>query len=125
MEIYNQTATPSTHLINFNATTGLFSLSGRSTPENPAAFYEPLQAWLTNYTLQPRPHTILHINLEYFNTASSKCLLDLMKKIKQLTTTGNSVLVKWQYEEGDEDMQEAGQDYSDILEIPFEFIEQV
>ena len=32
-------------------------------------------------------------------------------------------LVKWYYEEDDEDMLEAGEDYEAIIDLPFEMIE--
>ena len=32
------------------------------------------------------------------------------------------VLIKWYYDENDEDMMEAGEDYSDLLEAPFELL---
>ena len=33
------------------------------------------------------------------------------------------MLVRWYHEENDEDMKESGEDYEDIIKIPFEFIE--
>ncbi|MBQ5513471.1 MAG: SiaC family regulatory phosphoprotein, partial [Bacteroidales bacterium] len=56
----------------------------------------------------------------YFNTASSKLLLDILMKLEQLSEDGNDVLVRWYYPEDDEDMQEAGEEYSDIVDVPFE-----
>jgi hypothetical protein len=33
---------------------------------------------------------------------------------------GHEVVVQWYYQEDDEDMQEAGDEYSEIVDIPFE-----
>jgi tagatose-1,6-bisphosphate aldolase len=64
---------------------------------------------------------VLHIQLEYFNTSSSKCLLDILKKLQIVSQNGGSkVKVVWYYEEDDEDMLEAGEDYQAIIRIPFE-----
>ena len=73
--------------------------------------------------IRDRPSTVLHIQLEYFNTSSSKCILDLFKKLEVVRTTGNEVVVNWHYEEDDEDMLEAGEDYQAIINIPFKMIQ--
>jgi hypothetical protein len=61
--------------------------------------------------------------MTYFNTASSKIILDILMKLEELHEDGNEVLIEWHYEEDDEDMQEAGEEYSEIVEVPFTFIE--
>jgi hypothetical protein len=112
-----------TPTVRFDANTGVMQLSGRSTPENSVEFYKRLLDWLDEYAQKPCSKTELNIKLEYFNTSSSKCLLDIFKSFNNLHKSGNDVLVKWYYEEEDEDMQEAGEDYSDLLNVPFEIIE--
>ena len=37
--------------------------------------------------------------------------------------SGNDIMIKWYYEEDDEDMLEAGEDYQSIINIPFKMIE--
>lgn len=124
MQNLNLTASHSTPSVDFNTATGIFILKGRSIHENPSIFYEPLLEWLDGYIASPRPYTTLHIHLEYFNTSSSKHLLDVLKKVKTLTERGNSVRIIWQYEAEDEDIKEAGEDYSAIIGYPFEFLEK-
>jgi hypothetical protein len=110
--------------VNFNAQTGILALKGRSTPENSIEFYRPLLEWLDNYgESASEEKTILKIQLEYFNTSSSKCILDIFKKVNTLHKDGVNIAINWFYEEEDEDMQEAGEDYSDLLDLPFEIIE--
>jgi hypothetical protein len=65
----------------------------------------------------------MHVQLEYFNTSSSKCILDLFKKLEAVRTSGNEVTVFWHYEADDEDMLEAGEDYQAIINIPFKMIQ--
>lgn len=62
------------------------------------------------------------MQLEYFNTSSSKCILDLFKKLETIRAAGNEVTVLWHYEADDEDMLEAGEDYAGIINIPFKMI---
>ena len=94
---------------------------GRSIPENSIEFYKPLIEWLESYSESPNSTTVLSVQLEYFNTSSSKCILDVFKKLESIS--GSEITVKWHYEEDDEDMLEAGEDYEAIIDLPFEMIE--
>ena len=97
-----------------------FEISGRSLPEDVAAFYEPILEWLQEYAEEPNPKTVFNFKLEYFNTASSKLLLDVLLKLEDMVDDGHEVLVRWHYPSDDEDMEEAGEEYADIVEVPFE-----
>lgn len=109
--------------LNFDANTGVFDIKGRSIPENSVEFYKPILEWIDEYTKQTQPKTIVNIHLEYFNTSSSKCILDLLKKFEIIAKNGNDIVIRWHYEEDDEDMLEAGQDYQSIIKVPFEMVE--
>ena len=115
--------TPKTPTVVFTAATGLLTLKGRSIPENSVDFYRPLVDWLDLYARAPQPSTILHMQLEYFNTSSSKCILDLFKRLEMIRSQGHDVVVHWHYEGDDEDMMEAGEDYQAIINIPFKMIQ--
>ena len=102
---------------------GFLEISGKSIPENSIAFYQPLYAWIDNYATNPAAKTELKISLEYFNTSSSKCLLDVLRKLDVLNKSGkSSVSVTWYYEDGDDDMLEAGDDYKSLVPLPFSFM---
>jgi len=94
-----------------------FEMSGRSLPEDAAGFYAPVLQWLTEYAASPNPSTEFNIKLEYFNTASSKIILDILGKVESIK--GAKVL--WFHYGDDEDMQEAGQEFSELVSVPFEF----
>jgi hypothetical protein len=100
---------------------GIFRMYGRSSPENSVQFYEPIIDALSNKISVQRVD--VRIKMEYFNTSSSKCIYDILKEIKRLEKKGKEVMVRWYYDEDDEDMLEAGEDYSDLLDLPFRFIE--
>ena len=108
--------------INFDAQGGRLEMKGRSIPENSLEFYQPVFEWLDQYVETPQEKTIVHVQFDYFNTSSSKCILDILKRIDKLDEKGLDVLVKWYYDESDEDMMEAGEDYEDLLDTPFEFV---
>ena len=108
--------------IHFDAQAGKLELTGRSIPENSLEFYQPVYEWLDAYIANPNDKTVIEVKLDYFNTSSSKCILDILKKVDKLEDAGYDVLIKWFYNENDEDMMEAGEDYEDLLDAPFELI---
>jgi hypothetical protein len=117
--------TPKTPLVMFNEETGVIEIKGRSIPENSIEFYKPLVDWLDEYAKDPMKLTRVDVHLEYFNTSSSKCILDVFKKLEVIHKAKNEVLINWYYEEDDEDMLEAGEDYESIIRVPFKMIEIV
>jgi SiaC family regulatory phosphoprotein len=125
MESISIEGTPKTPTVNFDATTGIIEVKGRSIPENSIEFYRPLVEWLEEYSKEPQNVTTVNIQLEYFNTSSSKCILDVFKKLEAIKKARNEVVINWYYEEDDEDMLEAGEDYESIIRIPFKMIEVV
>jgi len=114
--------TPKTPTIKFNGDTGELVIRGRSIPENSIDFYKPLIDWLDKYSAVAGDEVVLKMELEYFNTSSSKCILDIFKKLEAIKKNGKNVTVKWHYEEDDEDMLEAGEDYDAIIDVTFEMI---
>lgn len=111
--------TPKTPSVSFSAEEGILELSGRSIPENSIDFYNQLLTWIDDYGSSPKSMTEMNMKLEYFNTSSSKCILDVFKKLENIKKGGNEVIVNWFYESDDEDMLEAGEDYEQIIDIPF------
>lgn len=120
MEDLRIEGTPKTPTVHFTASEGTLSIKGRSIPENSIEFYKPLMDWIEGYAKAAQPMTKVNIQLEYFNTSSSKCILDLFKKLEAVN---NEIVINWYYEEDDEDMLEAGEDYDAIINIPFRMIE--
>jgi len=120
METIKILGTDDTPTVILDAENDIFEISGRSLPEDVTAFYDPILNWLDEYAAGPNAKTIFTFKLVYFNTASSKLLLDILMKLEEMHEDGKEVLVKWYYPEDDEDMQEAGEEYADIVDVPFE-----
>jgi hypothetical protein len=116
MENFYLEETSKTPKLSFDRKTGKFLMSGRSIPENSIEFYRPLFEWLDDYVKNPSDKTIFDIKLEYFNTSSSKCLVEIFRRLERIDN--NSVVINWFYEEDDEDMQESGEDFKEIIDIP-------
>jgi len=100
----------------------IFEIRGRSIPENSVDFYKPVMEWMDEYRKQPNEKTRLVFCLEYFNTSSSKCLVEILRKLEAIHLDGNYVEMEWYYEERDEDMRESGEDFKEILKIPIRMI---
>lgn len=125
MENLTIEGTAKTPNVKFEADQGTVEIKGRSIPENSIEFYKPLVDWLEEYGKTPSALTKVNIQLEYFNTSSSKCILDVFKKLEAIYKAKNEVIINWYYEEDDEDMLEAGEDYESIIRVPFKMIEIV
>ncbi len=123
METYYSEQTAKTPFIQFDPKSGKFEMKGKSIPENSKVFYTLMFEWLDKYTTQPAPITTLDIQLDYFNTSSAKCVIDLFKKLESIEKNSlGKVIVNWHYNEDDGDMQEAGQDYQSIVKVTFNLI---
>ena len=123
MEKFSIDGTPKTPTINFDMASGFLEIKGRSIPENSIEFYKPLVDSLEKYATSPKTVTNVNIQLEYFNTSSSKCILDVFKKLEGIHKGGSAVTINWHYEEDDEDMLEAGEDYQAIINVPFKMVQ--
>jgi hypothetical protein len=96
---------------------GLLEFSGRSLPEDTTSFYKPILSWVDSYLGESPEKTEIAIKLEYFNTATSKVLLNLLNKFQ---STGN-VIVHWFHYEEDEDMLESGKEFAELVNLPFDY----
>ncbi len=101
---------------------GLIEIKGRSNPENSSQFYKPLIEWVEKYSTNPSEKTVINIKLEHFNTSSSKCILDIFKKLEPIKKANGDIQVNWYFEEDDEEMMEAGETYGTMTIIPFRMI---
>jgi hypothetical protein len=111
------TETQDTPQVTLNKNDGIFELVGRSLPEDSVEFYSPVLQWIREYAKAPNPATAFHFKLEYFNTSSSKLILDLLHELKHI----KNITVFWHYNQEDESMDEAGHEYAEQVEIPFKF----
>jgi len=115
-------ATSDTPNIILDQENGKFEISGKSLPEDVSAVYTPVLEWLDRYVASPNEKTKVVFKMEYYNTASSKMILELLERFKKIHTDGNEIEFEWRYIEDDDDMLEAGEEYSEILEVPFNLI---
>jgi len=108
-----------TPLIDFKAT-GHLAIEGRSIIENVHDHYQPALDWINNPENSFPAELKLTVKLEYFNTRSSKMILNILKSLETVHHSRKSkVSVTWLYGEDDRDMFEAGNDYQSVVKLPF------
>lgn len=115
--------TNTTFQVHLDKLLGKFEFSGKSRPENAVSFFEDIFAWFKKYEIDPNPSTLISFKLEYFNSSSAKVLLRFLAYIEELKLKGLDIKVNWYYKANDEDMLETGEDFSTLIDVPFEFIE--
>jgi hypothetical protein len=112
--------TEDTPEIIYNPDSNELAITGRSLPEDVTSFYEPVFKWLDEYPSSGKETTNFAFKLEYFNTASSKIILDILLRLEDILQEGNQKPnVTWHYADGDDDMLEAGEEYKELVEVPF------
>lgn len=112
--------TPSVY---FNPKKELLDLRGKSSPENPLNFYNVLLSNIDKYNSSDGKNITVNMAFEYFNTSSSKCIFMILKKLDGINQIGKRVIVNWYFEDGDEDMMEAGEDFASFFNYEFNFVE--
>ncbi|MFY0601157.1 MAG: DUF1987 domain-containing protein [Cyclobacteriaceae bacterium] len=96
---------------------------GKSSPPNSIHFYYPIIEKIKKLFADVEETIVVDFSFRYFNTSSSKCLFDLFKMLKGMEKEGKELEINWHYEEDDDDMLETGEDYADILDLEFNYIE--
>jgi hypothetical protein len=114
--------TPETPAIHLDKNKGEIKFSGRSMPEDARSFYAPIKEWIKNYSKNPVEGTHIVFVFEYFNTASSKMIMEVIETIKGITKKDPDLYAEWHYLEDDDDMLEAGEDYEEITGLKFEYV---
>jgi hypothetical protein len=106
--------------INLDDEIGVLRISGRVFPENPNAYFEPIITWISEYAKAPRQETTLIFFLTYFNSSANEYLFRCCKKMEEIFQNGHLAKIVWEYESEDEDMEQMGEDYKELLKINFE-----
>jgi hypothetical protein len=101
--------------VDFNAETGVCLLAGESYLEETEKFYYPLIDWIREFAAQKTKPLIFNFKLSYFNTSSSKCLVDLMTALKASESEGAQIITNWYYDPENEDYEEELEEVEDLI----------
>ena len=92
-------------------------ITGRSMPENAAKFCEPIFNWITQYMLNPQQRLDIVFDLEYFNSASARKIIEMLIAFENIA---DKVKVVWLHKENDDLIRERGEELQAIIHLPFE-----
>ena len=113
-------ATEDTPLIDFNTETGVFKISGRALPEDALEFFKPVEEWLQSYVENPLDSTLVEMRVDYFNSASTRYIFNILMTFEDLIDEGKEATIVWYLKEGDDMIQTKGEEVASIVEVPFE-----
>lgn len=121
-EIVKIEPTQVTPLFHLDLRSGTLEFRGRSSPSASQSFYRPILHTIEDAFEKGTRTLTANFAFEYFNTSSSKCLFDILKRLAAFKNSGANVTINWMYDEYDDDMKETGEDYEDILGVSFNYI---
>ena len=116
----------------FDPENNIFEISGVSKPEDVRKFYSLVLDWINEFSQKllnseqstyskTNPLTI-NFKLMYFNSSSAKFIFDIIEEFQKIEENGIPTRIVWYYDREDDDMRDAGQEMSELIEKPFEFI---
>ena len=94
---------------------GLVEIKGDSLPENTSEFYKPLMSELKDYFNSPQDKTVVNLEITYFNSSSSKLFFDFFDLLEDANDKYD-IEINWIYDEDNESMEEAGEDFEEDFE---------
>jgi SiaC family regulatory phosphoprotein len=113
----------STPGVKFSPSDFTLVIEGRVIPEDATAVFQPIVDWVNAYFSQGNNKLIVIFRLYYYNTSSSKRIVNFLKVLDEFFLKGKEIQVKWEYEEGDDDCMRDGQDYQAMIKLPLELVE--
>lgn len=122
MDNFNISGTRHTPHVILDSNKGLVEIGGRSIPEQTTEFYETILNWIDGYLEDPAEETIINYQLEYYNSASKKYLIDILRKFTPMYKEGKNVKLNWYYEEDDDEEEDAGILLGELSELPVKMI---
>ncbi len=110
----------------FDVAENRLEIKGRSYPENTSSFYKPVFNWLEEYLENiEKQKVIVNLEIMYFNSSSSKVLLDFFDLLEEAAVKGADITVNWYYEPDIEETYEFGEEFQEDLEaVKFNLVEK-
>lgn len=125
-------ATAVSPAVKFDPKNRIFEMSGYSRPENVRDFYFPLVQWIEDYknelvrsntTISTKDPISFKFKFVYFNSSSAKFIYDIVILLNEFSRVNLPVKIYWYYDEDDDELREAGEELSEMANVPFLYIE--
>jgi len=123
MQEINIKKTQTTPSVVFYAENKTLVIEGRLIPENAETLFLPINNWIEGYFLEENSELKVVFRLNYYNTSSSKRIVNLLKKLDLYFSKGKKIEATWEYEEDDDDCLNDGEDYKKIVSFPLTLVE--
>jgi len=111
--------TPQTPKVVFNGSTGVFTVTGKSYPENVNTFYEAAFDYIEKYKSAPQKKTQLEFKWLYYNTATAKIIIKLILELKDASEEFEMV---WHCQKDFDLMIEKGKEIEQLLDFNFNLV---
>ncbi len=95
---------------------------GDCTPEDAVEFFDsfiPELVQLINTKNIPK----LVFELNYYNSSSSKCLLDFFLTLAKTPSVRDNLTIEWKHDKDDYELKEAGENFKAITNLDYVFVE--
>lgn len=118
--------------VDFNLETRVLEIGGYSRPENVRDFYLPIIQWLDELNAIQMKNRSMNISVEpftfkfkfiYFNSSSAKFIYDIIILLNGFQKDGFPIKIYWYYDADDDELREAGEELSDMANVPFFYVE--
>jgi hypothetical protein len=132
MKSLNITGSIVSPAVDFNLETRVLEISGYSRPENVRDFYFPLIQWLDDLNTSQISNKSMNNDIEpfsfkfkfvYFNSSSAKFIYDIIIMLNGFQKNGFPINIYWYYDADDDELREAGEELSDMANVPFFYVE--
>ena len=96
-----------------------YSIKGESFPENVKDFYAPVLEYIERDLKTSCGNTInLNLQLIYFNSSTARILCTLLEMFDD-AASNNIVNINWIYRRNDDNIEEMGSDFQEIVSTAF------
>ncbi len=106
-------ATDRTPEIQLSTSAGTFSMKGESFPEDVSAFYGQVIVAIDQLAGHLNKPLEADIEMVYINSSSIKAMFRIFEGFEAVRKAGQSVTIRWHYQDDDDIMQELGEDFKD------------
>ncbi|MFY8001559.1 MAG: DUF1987 domain-containing protein [Candidatus Kapaibacteriota bacterium] len=111
--------TDNTPRIDFDPVSADLWLIGESFPDLAHEFYKPILQWFQGLVASTRGPICLKFKFTYFNTSTSKYIINFLSLAEGAVAAGRSVEVEWYYPTDDENIKKNGLELADGFKVMF------
>lgn len=83
-------------------------------------FFDPIVVRFRSIQESDNPIRVIHIRLEYYNSATTKAIADLLTALELSAKRGNEAKVLWEYEADDDGIEEDIDMFRETYKLEFE-----